>query len=44
MCAEWFRKWQPTIVRAVCNRYQSSTPLYNTTEEGVPQAYGLDGY
>ncbi|KAJ7092700.1 hypothetical protein C8R44DRAFT_816319 [Mycena epipterygia] len=41
---EWFRKWQPTIVRAVCNHYQSTTPLYNTTEEGVPQARGLDGY
>ncbi|KAF8213075.1 hypothetical protein K438DRAFT_1565533 [Mycena galopus ATCC 62051] len=41
---EWFRKWQPTIVRAVSNRFQSSTPLYHTTEEGVPQAYGLDGF
>ncbi|KAJ6604625.1 hypothetical protein DFH09DRAFT_1123331 [Mycena vulgaris] len=41
---EWFKKWQPTIVRAVCNRYQSSTPLFNTSEEGVPQAYALDGY
>ncbi|KAJ7900318.1 hypothetical protein B0H14DRAFT_2673209 [Mycena olivaceomarginata] len=41
---EWFRKWQPTIVRAVSNRYQCSTPLYHTTEEGVPQAHGLDGY
>ncbi|KAJ6575087.1 hypothetical protein B0H19DRAFT_1127115 [Mycena capillaripes] len=41
---EWFRKWQPTIVRAVSNRFQSSTPLYHTTEEGVPQAHGLDGY
>ncbi|KAJ7706210.1 hypothetical protein B0H17DRAFT_616644 [Mycena rosella] len=41
---EWFRKWQPTIVRAVCNRYQSSTPLFTTTEEPVPFARGLDGY
>ncbi|KAJ6519792.1 hypothetical protein C8R45DRAFT_952748 [Mycena sanguinolenta] len=41
---EWFRKWQPTIMRAVSNGFQSSTPLYHTTEEGVPQAYGLDGY
>ncbi|KAJ7487574.1 hypothetical protein B0H11DRAFT_2013955 [Mycena galericulata] len=41
---EWFRKWQPTIVRAVCNRYQSSTPLYQTTEEGTPSAQVLDGY
>ncbi|KAJ7125604.1 hypothetical protein C8R43DRAFT_1029504 [Mycena crocata] len=41
---EWFKKWQPTIIRAVSNRFQSSTPLYNTTEEGVPQALGLDGY
>ncbi|KAJ7244773.1 hypothetical protein B0H12DRAFT_1128727 [Mycena haematopus] len=41
---EWFRKWQPTIVRAVSTRFQSSSPLYHTTEEGVPQAAGLDGY
>lgn len=42
--AEWFRKWQPAIVRAVSNRFQSPTPLYHTAEEGIPQAYGLDGY
>ncbi|KAJ7225539.1 hypothetical protein GGX14DRAFT_421002 [Mycena pura] len=41
---EWFRKWQPAIVRAVSNRFQSPTPLYHTAEEGIPQAYGLDGY
>ncbi|KAJ7634278.1 hypothetical protein DFH06DRAFT_1221572 [Mycena polygramma] len=42
---EWFRKWQPTIIRAVSTHYQSSIPLYNTTEEdAIPRAYGLDGY
>ncbi|KAJ7103556.1 hypothetical protein B0H15DRAFT_942976 [Mycena belliarum] len=38
---EWFKKWRPTIVRAVCNRYQSSTPLCNTMEDEV---YDLDGF
>ncbi|KAJ6621719.1 hypothetical protein B0H10DRAFT_2017210 [Mycena sp. CBHHK59/15] len=41
---EWFRTWQPTIMRAVTTRYQSSTPLYTTTEQGVPSASILDGY
>ncbi|KAF7320362.1 hypothetical protein MKEN_00821000 [Mycena kentingensis (nom. inval.)] len=41
---EWFRAWQPTIVRAVSNRYNSPSPLYTTTEEGLPDAYALDGY
>ncbi|KAJ7786286.1 hypothetical protein B0H16DRAFT_1670459 [Mycena metata] len=41
---EWFRKWHPTIVRAVTNRFQSQQPLFVTAEEGVGEAYGLDGY
>ncbi|KAK7064249.1 hypothetical protein R3P38DRAFT_2823307 [Favolaschia claudopus] len=41
---EWFKKWQPTIVRAVTNRYQCTSPLYNTTEEGIPEARYLDGF
>ncbi|CAK5280213.1 unnamed protein product [Mycena citricolor] len=41
---EWFRKWQPTIVRAVATHYESFEPLYNTFEEAVPEAYALDGF
>ncbi|KAJ7169860.1 hypothetical protein C8R46DRAFT_994363 [Mycena filopes] len=40
---EFFRKWHPTILRAVSNRYQSQTPLY-VTDANVAESYGLDGY
>ncbi|KAJ7630912.1 hypothetical protein FB45DRAFT_1152362 [Roridomyces roridus] len=40
---EWFRRWQPTILRAVSTRYQSTNPLYQPSEED-PAVQALDGY
>ncbi|TFK77124.1 hypothetical protein BDN72DRAFT_754946 [Pluteus cervinus] len=42
---EWFRKWEPTITRAVTQRYQSPTPFYTpTTQVQYNPGHALDGY
>jgi hypothetical protein len=43
---DWFRAWQPTILRAVLMRYISLTPLTSPTSGGGGDVPGgsLDGY
>ncbi|KAG6911982.1 hypothetical protein DXG01_000230 [Tephrocybe rancida] len=30
---DWFRKWEGTIIRSVRGRYQSSTPIFDTSDD-----------
>ena len=41
---EWFRNWEGNIIRAVRQRYQSSTPLNSGFTGSAVRASDLDGY
>ena len=41
---EWFKTWEGTIRRAVQNRYQSTSPLYQPDVVVTDAALRLDGY
>jgi hypothetical protein len=41
---EWFKQWEPTIWRAIQNRYISNTPMYQPHVVVSAAALRLDGY